>query len=119
MTIDREDLLFVMMGLRWLVDPAGIAPQLGLTVESGLGLSSQIGDLAAFFLVAGFSILIALVTRRAVWFYPAIMLLLIAATGRIVAWAAHGAAFAVQMIVFEIVVALILLTASRILPEKG
>ena len=55
-------LLFVVMGLRWLVDPAGVAPSLGLTLETGFGLSSQIGDLSAFFLVAGLSILNCVIT---------------------------------------------------------
>ena len=45
--------LFIVMGLRWLLDPAGIAPSLGLSLETGLGLSTQVGDLAAFFLVLG------------------------------------------------------------------
>ena len=110
-------LLFVVMGLRWLVDPGGMAPELGLTLESGLGLSTQIGDLAAFFLVAGLCITIALVTAKRIWFYPAVMLLLIAAAGRTIAWAVHGAMFALQLIVFEIVVALLLLIASRFLAE--
>ena len=39
-------ILFVVMGLRWLVNPAGSAPQLGLTLETGAGLSSQVGDLS-------------------------------------------------------------------------
>ena len=111
-------LLFVVMGLRWLVDPAGIAPSLGLTLENGFGLSSQVGDLAAFFLVAGLCILIALVTGKRTWYYPPAMLLLIAATGRLVAWIVHDAAFALQPIVFEVVVASLLLAASRFLPEK-
>lgn len=111
-------LLFMIMGLRWLVDPAGIAPQLGLSLDAGLGLSSQVGDLAAFFLVAGLSILIALVTGRRTWYYPPMMLLAIAATGRLVAWVVHGAAFAGQMIVFEIIVAVLLLGASRLLPKE-
>ena len=109
--------LFLIMGLRWLVDPAGIAPSLGLSLETGVGLSSQVGDLAAFFLVAGLSILIAVATRISTWFYPPAMLLLIAATGRLVAWVAHGAAFAAQMIVFEVLVALLLLLAARLLPD--
>ncbi len=111
-------LLFVFMGLRWLVDPVGAAIPHGLATESGLGLSSQVGDLSAFFLVAGLSILIALVTGRRTWFYPPAMLLLIAVTGRIVAWVAHGAALAPQIIIFEIAIALLLLTASRYLPVK-
>ena len=111
-------LLFVITGLRWLVDPASAAIPLGLSIESGLGLSSQVGDLSAFFLVAGLSILIAIVTRKRTWFYPPVMLLLIAATGRTVAWVVHGAAFAPQLIIFEVVVAVLLLTASRYLPER-
>ena len=111
-------LLFVMMGARWLVDPAGAAPTLGLTLESGLGLSSQVADLSGFFLVAGLSILIAVVTRNRTWFYPPVMLMLIAAAGRLIAWIAHGAAFAPQMIVVEILIAVLLLVASRYLPER-
>lgn len=111
-------LLFVVMGLSWLVDPFTAAESLGMATDSGLGLSSQVGDLAAFFLVAGLSILIALVTGRRTWFYPPAMLLLIAATGRIVSWVVHGATFAPQMIIFEIIVAALLLTASRYLPER-
>ncbi len=112
-------LLLTVLGLRWLVDPGGAAPTLGLSLETGLGLSSQIADLAAFFLVAGLSILIALVTRVRLWFYPPIMLLLIAAAGRLVAWVAHGAAFAAEQLVFEISVAALLLFASRVLGERS
>jgi hypothetical protein len=112
-------LLFVVLGLRWLVDPAGAAPTLGLKLQTGFGLSTQVGDLSAFFLVAGLSILIAVVTRTRTWFYPPAMLLLIAATGRLVAWLVHGAAFVPQTIFFEIAVAVLLLIAARYLPERG
>ena len=37
--------LFVVTGLRWLIDPAGIAPEFGLVLGEGLGLSSQVGDM--------------------------------------------------------------------------
>ena len=111
-------LLFVIMCLRWLVDPAGIAPSLGLTLETGFGLSSQVGDLSAFFLVAGLSILIALITRTRSWYYPPVMLLLVAATGRLIAWLVHGAAFVPETIAFEVVIAALLLIASRYLPER-
>ena len=42
-------ILFVVMGLRWVVAPAGIAPEFGMPLLQGLGLSTQIGDLGAFF----------------------------------------------------------------------
>jgi hypothetical protein len=111
-------LLFIVLGLRWLVDPAGASPSLGLSVETGFGLSSQIADLSAFFLVIGLSILIAVATRKRSWFYPPVMLLLIAAAGRLVAWLVHGASFALQAIAFEVAVAVLLLIASRYLPER-
>ena len=53
--------LFLTMGLRWLVNPAGIAPDFGLSLETGVGLSSQVGDMSAFFLLLGVCMLTALV----------------------------------------------------------
>lgn len=111
-------ILFITMGVRWLVNPVGIAPELGMALEHGLGLSSQVGDLAAFFLTLGVCLLLALITGRRLWYYPPIMLLLLAATGRLVAWTVHDAAFAGSMIAFEVVIAVLLLAASRWLPER-
>jgi hypothetical protein len=110
--------LFVVMGLRWLVNPSGIAPELGLTLESGIGLSTQVGDLTAFFLTLGLCMLTALVTGRRSWYYPPAALLLIAATARIIAWLVHDAALALNLIAPEIIIATILLVASRIVPER-
>ena len=112
-------LLFTVMGVQWLVDPATVGEGLGLELQVGAGLSTQIGDLSAFFLVAGLSILIALITKNRTWYYPPAMLMLIAATGRIVAWIVHDAAFVPGTIVFEVVVGVLLLVASRILPERS
>ncbi len=110
--------LFIVMGLRWLVDPGGIAPELGLVLGDGVGRSSQVGDFAAFFLTMGVCILLGLVSGRRAWYYPPIMLLLLAAIGRILAWVLHDAAFAGGMIVFEVLVAILLFVASRSLPER-
>lgn len=111
-------ILFVVTGVRWLVAPAGIAPDFGLALQEGMGLSTQIGDLTSFFLTLGSCMLIALISGRRIWLYPAMMLLTIAATGRIVAWLLHGASLAVGPIIVELVVASILLLASRRLPLK-
>jgi hypothetical protein len=109
--------LFVVMGVRWLVAPVGIAPNFGLELGRGLALSSQIGDMSAYFLTAGFCMLIALVSERRSWYYPPMMLLAITAVGRVLAWLVHDATFAVSQIVVEIAVALILLLASRRLAQ--
>ena len=105
-------ILFIVIGVRWLVDPAGVAPELGLTLDVGLGLSSQVGYLSSFFLTLGICMLLALVTGRRTWYYPAILLLSLAAIGRLVAWLVHDAALAPQIGV-EVLVALLLLVASR------
>lgn len=110
-------ILFMVTGVRWLVAPAGVAPMFGLTLDQGVGLSSQVGDMSAFFLTLGSCMLIALISGRRTWYYPAIMLLLITAVGRILAWLVHDATLALDLIGPELVVSAILLVASRRLPE--
>ena len=112
-------ILFVVTGIRWLVAPAGVAPGFGLTLEEGLGLSTQVGDMAGFFLTLGSCMLIAIVSERRSWFYPPMMLLAITALGRILAWLLHDATLAGSQIMVELVVAFILLVASRRLPQEG
>ena len=111
--------LFIVTGLRWLLAPAGVAPEFGLALSTGVGLSSQIGDMSAFFLTLGVCILMGLTTQRTLWYYPPIILLSLTAVGRILAWLLHDAALAMNLIAPEVVVALILLTASRRLPAQG
>jgi hypothetical protein len=111
-------ILFVVTGLRWLVDPAGVAPEFGLVLGEGLGLSSQVGDMSSFFLTLGICMLVALVSGRRVWYYPPILLLLLAAVGRVVAWLLYDAALAPQ-IGLEILVAAILLVAARRLAREA
>lgn len=111
--------LFIITGLRWLLAPAGVAPELGLVLSTGVGLSSQIGDMSAFFLTLGVCILMGLITQRAIWYYPPIILLSLTAVGRLLAWLLHDAALAMNLIAPEVIVALILLIASRRLPAQG
>ena len=111
--------LFIVTGLRWLLAPAGVAPEFGLVLSTGVGLSSQIGDMSAFFLTLGVCILMGLITQRAIWYYPPIILLSLTAVGRLLAWLLHDAALAMNLITPEVIVALILLIASRRLPALG
>ena len=111
--------LFIVTGLRWLLAPVGVAPEFGLVLSSGVGLSSQIGDMSAFFLTLGVCILMGLITQRAIWYYPPIILLSLTAVGRLLAWLLHDAALAMNLIAPEVIVALILLIASCRLPAPG
>lgn len=106
-------LLFFGMGVGWLLAPSFLGSQLGMTLLQGAGLSTQIGDLASFFLTLGSCILLGLATRNSTWFYPAMMLLGLAAIGRILAWLFHGAALAWDMIFVEVLVVSLLYILSR------
>ena len=112
-------ILFLVTGLRWLLAPAGIAPDFGLALGSGIGLSSQVGDMSAFFLTLGVCMLMGLTTQRSVWYYPPIILLSLTAVGRVLAWLIHDAALATQLIAPEVIVSLVLLFASRRLPNRA
>jgi len=111
-------LLFMFTGARWLVAPGEVAETLGLTLGEGLGRSSLIGDMSGFFLTLGSCMLIALIAQRRTWYYPPIMLLAVTALGRIVAWLLHDATLAASQIMIELIVACILLVASRRLPQE-
>lgn len=106
-------ILFIVNGIRWLVAPAGIAPMFGLTLDQGIGLSSQVGDMAGFFLTLGSCALIGMINGQRIWFYPAIMLLSVTATGRILAFLIHDATLATQMIGVEVIAAIVFFAASR------
>ena len=110
--------LFIVMGVRWLVDPTGIAPELGFALAEGIGRSSQVGDFAAFFLTAGICILAGVVSANRFWFYPPAMLLLLAAAGRLLSWVLHDAGLAGSMILFEVLIGVLLLAASKWLPSR-
>ena len=111
--------LFLVTGLRWLVAPTGVASNFGLTLDQGVGLSSQVGNMSAFFLTLSSCLLIALISGRRSWYYPAIMLLSLTAIGRIVAWLVHDAALALDLIAPEIIVSIILLIAARRLADEA
>ncbi len=107
-------ILFIVIGVRWLVAPAAVAAEFGMPLLEGLGLSTQIGDLAAFFVGGGVMILLGLITQRNTWFLAVALILSLTAVFRLVAWQVHGAAFAAEQIAVEVVVsALLLFAASR------
>lgn len=112
-------ILFVTLGLRWLVDPTASAVALGFVLSDGIGRTSQIADFAAFFLVIGVCILLGLVTRQRLWFYPPALALAVAAIGRLLAWSLHAGAFTGAFIAVEFVVAALVLAAASWLPERN
>ena len=112
-------ILFIVNGLRWWVDPAGAAEQLGMPLLHGVGLSSQIGDLAAFFLLIGLFVLTGIVTGARRWFYAPVALLVLAAVSRVLAWAIHDAALAVQLLAPELILAALIWFVSGRLCDQA
>ena len=111
-------LLFVMLGIRWLVDPSGSAADLGMPLLEGIGRSTQIGDLGAFFFSGGLMVVIGLITDRRSWLYAPAMLVASTALFRVIAWLAHDAGFATQQIAVEVVSSLLLIAAALRLADK-
>lgn len=108
--------VFVSMGIGWWVAPSLLAEQLGMALLADVGRSTQIGDLASFFLTLGCCILAGLRTGHRAWLYASAMLLGLAAVGRVLAWALHGAALTVDLIAVETVLTGLLLVVSARLP---
>jgi hypothetical protein len=111
-------ILFVVIGVGWIIDPASDAAGVGMPLLEGVARSTQIGDLGAFFLTMGLLILVGVTTLKRVWFYPPMMLLGLAATFRIIAWLVHGAALAGSMIAVEVIVTTLLFVSTIRLCEK-
>ncbi|MCB1700572.1 MAG: hypothetical protein H6985_17260 [Pseudomonadales bacterium] len=112
-------ILFVMLGLRWVTDPSAAALTSGMQLLEGVGRSTQIADVGALFLSLGLMILIALISGSRAWFQAPALMLLLAASLRILAWLVHDAALPLEMIGVEVVGASLLLLASFRLQRGG
>ncbi|MFT6550922.1 MAG: hypothetical protein ACJA1I_000955 [Zhongshania marina] len=106
-------LLFVILGLRWLIDPQAAAATLGMALSDGVGRSSQIGDFGAFFFTGGLWVLLGVWRKAPIFLYVSATTLGVAALFRLLAWAVQDAALTVDMIAVEVVIAVILLVAAK------
>ena len=110
---------FLLMGLRWIIDPSSAAASLSMPLLEGAGLSTQIGDVGSFFITIGVMTLIGVIKQKRHWLYAPSMLLLVAALYRVLSTILHGAAFVLPAIAIEIIVGLFLIFAgSRISKES-
>lgn len=104
---------FIVVGLTWWGAPSFASKQLGMDLLAGAGLSTQIADLASFFLTLGICILTGLWTGRRFWLYPPILLLSFAICGRITAWMFHNADLTTEMIAVEVIMIALLMISFR------
>jgi len=112
-------LAFLFTGLSWLTQPESAAASLGLPLLDGVARSSQIGDMAAFFLSGSFMIFIGLITEKRIWLQAPAMVVGLTAICRILAWLLHDAALPMNLIAPEIIFCLILLLVASRLPQEN
>jgi hypothetical protein len=104
---------FALQGIGWLLVPARAAKSLGMPLLDGLGRSTQVGDFAAFFLVAGLSMVLGSRPGQERQLYFPAALIGGAAVMRTLAWLMQGAAFATLFIFVEVVTAVVLYRAAQ------
>lgn len=110
---------FTLQGLGWLAAPRRAAAALGMPLLDGLGRSTQIGDFASFFLVAGVLMLAGSRPGGAHLLAVPGAMLAMAAVARTLAWALHGAAFAAAFVAIEVAAAALLFAASLRLERRS
>lgn len=110
---------FLLVGVSWWIAPEFASSQLGMDVLSGVALSTQIGDLASFFLTLGACVAMGLAKGERLWFAPALMLLGFAVLGRFIAWMFYAAALPVHMIAVEAVSIVVLALTAQSLATRG
>ncbi|MCL9998611.1 MAG: hypothetical protein NBV68_04465 [Erythrobacter sp.] len=107
-------LIFGAQGIMWLVNPAVVVRFWGFALpEGGLGLSSMIGALASWCMTIAVCLVLALIRRQRIWYYPPMLMLGLFAVGRIVAGTAHGAPHLPERYGPELVFVGLLYLASR------
>jgi hypothetical protein len=109
---------FALQGLGFLLAPQRAVESLGMPLLDGIGRSTQLGDFAAFFLVAGIGILYGSRPGNArALLFPA-ALIGGAAVTRTLAWLLQGASFAGMFIAVEVITGLILYRAANTIDSR-
>lgn len=102
-------LIMLLNGISFLFMPANAAESLGMPLLEGVGRSTQVADLAAFFIAAAIFIFFGAATRAWQWLCAGALLLGLAAIFRTLVFVFHDAPFATQFVVAEVVMTVWLL----------
>ncbi len=105
-------LFFALQTINWIARPAASAEALGMPLLDGVGRSTQVGDLTAFFFALSTMILLGAYRSNSQWLRGAALLLGSAAVMRTLAWLLHDASFTAGFIAIEALCAGLLLFAA-------
>ena len=108
-------MLFLIMGIGFLFDPAGNAPDLALSPLGAHGLNTLRGDIGGLFLASTALIGLGLMLRKGDWLLAVAMLMLFIAAGRLIGFVIDGNPAQTTLVAFgfEIVMAAVLIATSR------
>jgi hypothetical protein len=112
-------LMMLTNGVRFMIDPAGAAAGLGMELLTGIGASTQIGDISAFFFSIAIFVTLAQRPGTGHWLIPAAVLLAAAAVTRTLTAVTGHAPLATQFIVPEVIMATILVVAARLRRDEA
>jgi hypothetical protein len=112
-------LFYLLMGFRFLFDPAGAGAGFGLSAIDSSGLAAIRADISAFFIVSAVCMIIGAWKRNGDLLLVPAGLFGIALLGRIISAVTDGTVdgFQPPMIV-EAVTVIVMLIASRVLPHR-
>jgi hypothetical protein len=108
-------LLMLMNAVSFLVQPEQAAESLGMILLDGVGRSSQIGDMGAFFACTAGFVFYGVARTEPGPIYASAALLISAAVYRIAAWLMHEAEFVTQFIVVEVILFVWLVVLARLM----
>jgi Co/Zn/Cd efflux system component len=111
-------IFFLFTGFQWLVAPESAASALMMPLLAGGGLGSQIADIGGLFMGMGLLVMGAVTTRKGDLLFSVALILSCIAVYRLLAFSLHDATLSMQSVVFEMVLAIWFLVASRMLPVK-
>jgi hypothetical protein len=112
-------LLMAFLAFGWLTDPTSAAANLGMPLLDGIGRSTQVGDITAFFVVVAGLCIYGAWRQQTPWLIASALLLGSAAVFRTVAWLAHGADLATSAIVAELVMTALLVVSSILMSRAS
>ncbi len=105
--------LALLASINWIVNPVGATASLGMPLLEGVGRSTQLGDLTAFFTGIGVLCIAGAWQKSPALVLSAALFLGLTAVFRTLAWAVHGADFALAAIVAEVILCTLLVLCAK------
>ena len=106
-------ILFFYQGVNWLFQPEEAAAGLGMSLLTGIGASTQIGDLGSFFIMNSVLMTVGQFRGRSHLLYIPAGFIGVAGIFRALAAAMGHADFAAQLITSEAILTIILVVTAR------